>query len=53
MTRKFSKAIAEFAEVLEIDKYNKAANIHITRCQHFLLNAPTDDWDGVWRLTEK
>ncbi|MFN6166411.1 MAG: GAF domain-containing protein [Pseudanabaena sp.] len=53
LTRKFSKAIAEFAEVLELDKDNKAANIHITRCQHFLLNAPEDNWDGVWKLTEK
>ncbi len=53
LNRRFSKAMAEFAEVLELDKSNKAANIHITRCQHFLLNAPEDDWDGVWRLTEK
>jgi adenylate cyclase len=53
LTRKFSKAVAEFAEVLELDKNNKAANIHITRCQHFLLHAPEDDWDGVWRMTEK
>jgi len=53
LTRKFSKAVAEFAEVLELDKNNKAANIHISRCQHFLLNAPEDDWDGVWRMTEK
>ena len=53
LMRKFSKAVAEFAEVLELDNSNKAANIHITRCQHFLLNAPDDDWDGVWRMTEK
>ncbi len=53
LTRKFSKAVAEFAEVLELDNHNKAANIHITRCQHFLLNPPEDEWDGVWRLTEK
>ena len=53
LTRKFSKAVAEFAEVLELDKNNKAANIHITRCQHFLLNPPKDEWDGVWRMTEK
>jgi adenylate cyclase len=53
LARKFSKAVAEFAEILELDKTNKAANIHITRCQHFLLNAPEDNWDGVWRMTEK
>jgi len=53
LARKFSKAVAEFAEVLELDHQNKAANIHITRCQHFLLNPPEDNWDGVWRMTEK
>jgi adenylate cyclase len=53
LSRKFSKAVAEFAEVLEVDHLNKAANIHITRCQHFLLNPPEDAWDGVWRMTEK
>lgn len=53
LARKFSKAVAAFAEVLELDHHNKAANIHITRCQHFLLNPPEDEWDGVWRLTEK
>jgi adenylate cyclase len=53
LSRKFSKAVAEFAEVLELDSHNKAANLHITRCQHFLLNPPEDEWDGVWRLTEK
>jgi adenylate cyclase len=53
LSRKFSKAVAEFAEVLELDNHNKAANLHITRCQHFLLNPPEDEWDGVWRLTEK
>ncbi len=53
LKRKFSKAIAEFAEVLEVDHHNKAANIHITRCQHFLLQPPEDAWDGVWRMTEK
>ncbi|NUN65422.1 GAF domain-containing protein [Pseudanabaena biceps] len=53
LSRKFSKAVAAFAEVLELDSHNKAANIHITRCQHLLLNPPEDAWDGVWRLTEK
>jgi len=53
LSRKFSKAVADFAEVLELDSHNKAANLHITRCQHFLLNPPEDEWDGVWRLTEK
>ena len=50
---KFGKAIGLFGEVLELDKLNKAASMHLVRCQHFLSNPPTADWDGVWRFTEK
>jgi adenylate cyclase len=50
---KFGKAIGLFGEVLELDKLNKAASMHLVRCQHFLSNPPSPDWDGVWRFTEK
>lgn len=50
---KFSKAVSAFAEVLELDNKNKSASLHLSRCQHFLVNPPSEDWDGVWRLTEK
>ena len=50
---KFGKAIGLFGEVLELDKLNKAASMHLMRCQHFLSNPPPADWDGVWRFTEK
>jgi adenylate cyclase len=50
---KFGKAIGLFGEVLELNKNDKAASLHLLRCQHFLSNPPPPDWDGVWRLTEK
>jgi adenylate cyclase len=53
LNRKFAVAIGEFAQILELDRLNKAANLHLSRCQHFLQSAPPDDWDGVWTLTEK
>ncbi|MEE3718433.1 adenylate/guanylate cyclase domain-containing protein [Tumidithrix elongata RA019] len=53
LSRKFALAMGEFAQVLELDHSNKAANLHLSRCQHFLQSAPPDDWDGVWTLTEK
>ncbi|MEC4893199.1 MAG: adenylate/guanylate cyclase domain-containing protein [Oscillatoria sp. PMC 1051.18] len=53
LNRKFALAIAQFATVMEIDSSNKAAKLHLERCQHFLQNSPPEDWDGVWDLTSK
>jgi adenylate cyclase len=53
LNRKFALAIAEFAQVLELDNHDKSASLHLSRCQHFLQSAPPNDWDGVWTLTEK
>ena len=49
----FALAEAEFREVLNIDPNNKAAKLHVGRCQLFQAELPSKDWDGVWKLTEK
>ncbi|NER37121.1 MAG: GAF domain-containing protein [Oscillatoria sp. SIO1A7] len=51
--RQFLEAMAEFGNVLAIDKGNKAATLHMDRCNHFLAEPPANDWDGVWKLTSK
>jgi adenylate cyclase len=55
LNREFSCARAEFAKVLATDKHDKAATLHLLRCQHWLQSPPTDsDWDaGVWTFQEK
>ena len=53
LDRNFPMAMAEFGQVLSIDKDNKAASLHLQRCQHWLQNPPTDSWDGSWTLTDK
>ncbi|MBW4443980.1 MAG: GAF domain-containing protein [Plectolyngbya sp. WJT66-NPBG17] len=53
LNRKFAFAVAEFATVLEIDHRDKAASLHMERCQHWLRTPPPDHWDGSWSLTEK
>ena len=53
LARKFASAVAEFAMVLETDSHDKAAALHMERCQHWLKNPPADGWDGAWALTEK
>ncbi|MDJ0736609.1 MAG: GAF domain-containing protein [Nostocaceae cyanobacterium] len=55
LNRQFSLAEAEFGKVLEVDKFDKAAILHLRRCQHWLQQPPTDaDWDdGVWTFKDK
>lgn len=49
----FELAEKEFKTVLKIDPGNKAAKLHIGRCQLFQQEPPSQPWDGVWKLTEK
>jgi adenylate cyclase len=55
LKRDFNRARAEFALVLAADNQDKAAMLHLLRCQHWLQSPPTDsDWDeGVWTFLEK
>ncbi|MEP0854897.1 adenylate/guanylate cyclase domain-containing protein [Trichocoleus sp. DQ-U1] len=54
LNRKFTRAMGEFGTILEeIDKNDKAAALHLKRCQLFLQEPPPDNWDGVFTLTEK
>jgi adenylate cyclase len=55
LKRDFNRARAEFALVLAADNQDKAAMLHLLRCQHWLQAPPTEsDWDeGVWTFQEK
>ncbi|WP_448267473.1 GAF domain-containing protein [Nostoc sp. DSM 114159] len=55
LKRDFNRARAEFALVLAADSQDKAAMLHLLRCQHWLQSPPTEsDWDeGVWTFQEK
>ncbi len=54
LTRQFRKAMNEFALIVEeVDNKDKAALLHLDRCQYWLQNPPVEDWDGSWTLTEK
>ncbi|HEY9696473.1 MAG TPA: adenylate/guanylate cyclase domain-containing protein [Trichocoleus sp.] len=56
LNRKFTKAMQAFGTILEDISYqDKAAQMHIERCQYWLTHPPTEEvWaDGVWTLTEK
>ncbi len=54
LNRQFAKAMGKFALVLEeVDCNDKAAAEQLRRCQYWLEHPPSDDWDGVWSLTQK
>ncbi|MBD2001223.1 GAF domain-containing protein [Leptolyngbya sp. FACHB-541] len=54
LERKFVKAIAAFGTILEeLDHQDKAADLHVKRCHHWMVTPPPEDWSGVWDLTEK
>ena len=46
------KAADELEEMFAGRKTNPS-RIYIPRCEHFKVNPPGDDWDGVWTLTSK
>ena len=50
---KWEKAMADFTDVLALNAHDKAAQIYIERCQHFIANPPPPDWDGVWVMESK
>lgn len=48
LSRKFAIAMGEFASVVEIDSNDRAARLHLKRCQKLLKEPPPDEWDGSW-----
>ena len=51
--RKWDDAKGEFSEVLEINGHDKAAQLYVDRCEHFLREPPGADWNGVWVMESK
>jgi adenylate cyclase len=51
--KKWDDAVSGFKEVLEIKPDDKVAKLYIDRCEHFMMNPPDDDWDGVWVMESK
>ena len=44
---------AVYKEILEKKPNDTIATLFITRCKQLQKDPPSDDWDGVWRFTEK
>ena len=50
--RKWQESIVSFQNALKL-KDDKATNVLITRCQEFLQNPPSAEWDGIWTMESK
>ncbi len=46
-------AISLFKEVCKKNKYDKAAELYISRCNRFIKNGIPKDWDGIEVIDEK
>ena len=57
LSRRFTKALVAFGSILEeIDSKDKAAALHLDRCQYWLSHPDqiATEWeDGVWTMKEK
>lgn len=51
--KKFREALQKFEKVIEKDPENKAAAMLIDRCEHYLVEPPPENWDGVFTRTHK
>ena len=52
LNRKFRRAMNEFGFIVEeMKSKDKPSLMYLKRCQYWLQNPPSEDWDGVWTLT--
>jgi class 3 adenylate cyclase len=49
----FDQAKDCFAQVLAVNADDKTTQLYLERVNYLLEQANSDDWDGVWRFTEK
>ncbi len=51
--RKFEEAKLYFKKCLEIVPDDGPSQVYIERCDYFIKNPPSADWDGVFVMTTK
>ncbi len=51
--QRWDKAIDAFKLALKANAKDQLSLMYVERCEHYKLNPPGDDWDGVWMMTQK
>ena len=49
----FSEAVHKFESALAIDPNDGPAKVYLERCQHYAVDPPDEDWDGVFLMKHK
>lgn len=49
----FEKAKVDFEKVLAVNSNDKTADLYLSRVNYLLKQGKPENWDGVWRFTEK
>lgn len=53
LNRKWELAIKKFNQVLKIKPRDQACLIFINRCEQFIKNSPSKNWNGIWVMKKK
>ncbi|MBI3270863.1 MAG: GAF domain-containing protein [Planctomycetes bacterium] len=51
--RDWTRARVCFADAGRLHPGDEVSKLYVGRCEHFLREAPPEDWDGVWTFHEK
>jgi hypothetical protein len=50
---RFSDASERFVAALAIDPADGPSKVYLDRCDHYALDPPDEDWDGVFVMKHK
>lgn len=53
LNKNFEEALRKFNEALNIVPNDGPAQLYVDRCQEYLQNPPTENWDGVYEFKTK
>ena len=52
-SRDWESAIRFFGKSAAMTETESLSRLYLSRCEHFLDEPPSKDWDGVWTMTTK
>ncbi|MBN2875577.1 MAG: hypothetical protein JXM71_10825 [Spirochaetales bacterium] len=50
---KFKEAAEKFSAALSFDPSDGPSKVYLERCEHYAIDPPDEDWDGVFVMKHK